>query len=446
MKIRQYLAILLIAFVQAALASAPLNIELTRGINAAIPIAIMPFAIDQSTIDISQIIQADLNHSGRFKIFDNASQRKAAHTPTDIDFTFWQNNNIDHVIVGKMTHLPNQQLRVDYALVDTFTPDHAYKQTRAKVLNQSQILLQGSFTIKANAIRQLAHQISDTIFQALIGERGIFSTKIAYIQVQRQQGRVVRYLLNVADSDGYNPQTLLSSSEPIMSPAWSPDGTRLAYVSFEHKRAQIFISELASGKRRLLTRFPGINGAPAWAPDGKSLAIVLSKDGHPNIYIKNLQTNRLQQLTKDNAISTEPSFSPDGSKVIFTSDRGGAPQIYQYDLSSKQVTRVTFDGNYNARASFAPDGMHLVMLHREQGTRNFVIATMDLQTGDMALLTEQGMSESPSFAPNGRMILFSTQYGQKQLLSVVSIDQNVSLRLPAPDASVREPAWSPYLS
>lgn len=400
-----------------------LDLELTQGINSALPIAINSFGSDAGAEEVAQVIENDLTLSGQFKII-SGPQGPNAQSPIGV----LKQLGADSVVTGRVNRVGNQY-EVSFTLNDA-------------VANGA-VLLTRSYKVNANQIRPLAHHISDEVYQKLTGERGIFSTRIAYISVQRGMPRS-RYSLEVADADGHNPQSLLVSSEPIMSPSWSPDGKSISYVSFEKKKAQIFTVSVETGQRRLITNFPGINGAPSWSPDGRQLAVVLSKTGTPKIYNVDLSSGTMKQLTFGDAIDTEPRFSPDGSSLLFTSGRGGSPQVYKLSLASGQVSRVTFEGNYNARASYTPDMKNIVMLHRED--RNFNIGLQSANGGPVASLTFSGLDESPTVSPNSRLILYATRYQDKGVLSIVSIDGRIRMRLPARDGDVQEPAWSPYLS
>lgn len=402
-----------------------LDLELTQGINSALPIAVDSFGYDNAATEVTHVINNDLHLSGQFKLIP--ASPGMPHGKQGI--SLWRSAGADSVVIGQVTKLGYNRYEVSFELLDAVT--------------QGRVLLSKSFQIGEQDLRPLAHHISDMVYEKLTGERGIFSTRIAYVLVQRGgQGRT-RYSLEVADADGHNPQSLLVSSEPIMSPSWAPDGRQIAYVSFEKKKAQIFIVEVESGRRRLVTDFTGINGAPAWSKDGRQLAVVLSKSGNPKIYSVDLSSGNLKQLTFGDAIDTEPRFAPDGSSMLFTSGRGGSPQVYRLGLHDGAISRVTYEGNYNARASYTPDQRHIVMLHRENSSFN--IGVQDIASGRVEQVTFSTLDESPSIAPNGRLILYATRYNDKGVLGIVSLDGRIRMRLPAREGDVQEPAWSPYL-
>jgi TolB protein len=416
---KRFLALSLIFFIHSSFA---LDLELTEGISSALPIAINSFGSDNSSHELGDVIEHDLDLSGQFKIV-SGPQGPNAQAPMAI----LKQLGADSVLSGHINRV-GATYEVAYTLSDAAA--------------NGSILLKKTFKISEGQVRALAHHISDEVYQKLTGERGIFSTRIAYISVQRGQNQT-RYSLEVADADGHNPQSLLVSSEPIMSPSWSPEGKSISYVSFEKKKAQIFTVSVETGQRRLITSFPGINGAPAWSPDGSQLAVVLSKSGTPKIYSVDVRSGTMKQLTFGDAIDTEPRFSPDGRSLLFTSGRGGSPQIYRLSLANGQVTRLTFDGNYNARASYTPDMKHIVMLHRDD--RSFNIGLQNAGSGSISSLTSSGMDESPSVSPNSRLILYATHYQDRGVLGIVSLDGRIKIRLPARLGDVQEPAWSPYL-
>ncbi|STX29148.1 TolB colicin import protein [Legionella beliardensis] len=401
-----------------------LDLELTQGVNSALPIAINSFGNDNAAQVFTNVVNNDLHFSGRFKLVP-----LPARTTEEVPFQLWRQAGADSLLTGHVVKTGFNRYEVSYKLIDAVA--------------QGRVLLSSSFQVNGNELRSLAHHISDLVYEKLTGERGVFSTRIAYILVQRQGGRA-RYSLEVADVDGYNPHSLLVSSAPIMSPSWSPDGRQIAYVSFEKKKAQIFIVSVETGRRRLVTDFMGLNGAPTWSPDGRELAVVLSKGGNPKVYSVNLTDGNLKQLTFGEAIDTEPRFSPDGRSLLFTSGRGGSPQIYKLDLALGSVSRVTYEGNYNARASYTPDQKHIAIFHRDEKSR-FNIAVQDVDTGHINQLTFSSLAESPSVAPNGRLILYATRYQDKGVLGIVSIDGRIKVRLPIREGDVQEPAWSPYL-
>lgn len=405
---------------------AALEIELTQGVYDAIPIAIVPFVgqgVIKAGVQPMTVVESDLKNSGRFRLVD------AGMSPGDeVNFEVLKSRKVDAVVTGQIKDIGGGQVSVAFNLFDIYNKNKLFEK---------------EFKVKQEQMRKLAHHISDIIYQQLTGDKGVFSTKIAYVLVERH-GRISQHKLQVADSDGYNTHTLLASRFPLMSPSWSPDGKRLAYVSFEGHRAAIYIQDLASGRREVLSKFPGINGAPAWSPDGGKMALVLTQTGYPKIYILDLATKTLERLTDDWYLDTEPHWSPDGRSLIFTSNRGGNPQIYRVYLDNKMVERVTFNGKYNARASFAHGGSAIVMLHQDGDM--FSIALEDLKSNRLTMLTRAGLNESPSVAPNGKMVVYATNNNGKGVLAEVSVDGRVKLLLPAGDGEVQEPAWSPFLN
>lgn len=417
-------------------AFAILSMELTRGVAGAIPIAIVPFAAPNTLPqDVSGIVSDDLLHSGQFKVYGRAALSQFPNTEDAVSVDYFRRLGTDNVVIGKVEAQADNRYQVSFQLLDM------YKESGLQ-----RIILSKKYTVTASELRALSHHISDLIYQRLTGVRGIFSTKLAYVVVQRPSQGSARYILEVADQDGYNPRPLLNSPEPVMSPAWSPDGKHIAYVSFEKRYASIYLHDVSNGTRRLISEFPGINGAPAWSPDGKKLAVVLSKSGSPNIYIMDATSGKLTQMTNDFYINTEPSWAPDGKSLLFTSNRSGAhPQIYQINLTTREISRISYDGDYNARASYTQDGNHVAMIHRVNGSFN--IAILDLDSGTTRVLNSSATdSASPSIAPNGSMILYDTYSGGRNVLAMVSADGRIQLNLPARHGEAQDPAWSPFLS
>lgn len=425
---------LTLAFITPLKALAILSMELTRGVSGAIPIAVVPFGASESLPqDIAKIIGTDLQNSGRFKVYGRTVLTEFPDHASTVSTDYFRRLGTDNILIGSVRAL-GDRYQITFDLLDTYRNKEG----------GNNILLSKSFTAPATDLRRAAHHISDLVYEKLTGVRGIFSTKLAYVLVQRNE-RNARYILEVSDQDGYNPRPLLSSSEPIMSPSWSPDGKQIAYVSFEDSRAGIYIEDVATGERRLLSVFPGINGAPAWSPDGKKMALVLSKSGAPNIYIMDINTRQVRPVTNDNNINTEPAWALDGKSLLFTSNRTGSPQIYQINLSSGAIARLSYAGDYNARASFARDGKYIAMIHRVSGIFN--IGLLNLNTGITRVLstTTGGDSASPSIAPNGTMILYDTVYRGQNVLAMVSADGHVQLVLPERNGEAQDPAWSPFL-
>lgn len=409
-------------------AQAILRIEITEGAAGAQPIAVVPFEWEgegDPPIDLAAVVSSDLARSGRFKPHPREEMISRPTRGEDVNFKDWRVLGVDNLVVGRLGRTENGY-KIRFQLFDVY--------------GGRQIL---GYEIPAGrkALRDAAHQVSDMIYEELTGQRGAFSTRVAYVTVV-EDGDDKRYSLVVADADGANPVRIMTSGRPIMSPSWSPNGEQLAYVSFENKRAEVFIQDLATGKRRSVSGRAGINNAPVFSPDGKRLALTLSSEpGNPDVFVKNMESGALERITRSPAIDTEPAWSPDGKSLYFTSDRGGGPQIYRV-VPGERPKRVTFEGGYNATPSVSPDGKHLGMVHREQG--KFRIAVMNLETEALRVLTEGNLDESPSFAPNGSMIIYATQHGDDGVLAAVSVDGRVHQRLASQDAAVREPAWSPF--
>lgn len=421
---RRIVYLLLIGFYM-PITYAALTIEITEGVESAVPIAVVPFASETASVNIAAIVNADLERSGYFKMMAEQSMPARPSKAAEVNFKEWQALGQSYMVIGQVIDAGGQY-NVQFQLLDTY--------------KSAQLL--GYRMVSSSAdLRRTAHHISDLIFEKLTGKKGVFSGRIAYITTTDLGNKQQSHRLQVADADGFNPQTIASSVEPLMSPSWSPDGKKVAYVSFERKSAAIYVQTLATGERVRVAEFPGINGAPAWSPDGTRLALTLSKDGSPDIYVLNLSTRALMKLTKSFAIDTEPSWSPDGSSIVFTSDRGGKPQIYMVPSQGGQEKRLTFSGNYNARASFSPDGRSLVMVH---GNGNdYRIAVMDMATRSLNVLTGGRADESPSFAPNGAMILYASKKGRTGFLSAVSLDGKMQQKLVFNSGEVREPSWAP---
>jgi TolB protein len=408
-----------------------LEIVIDKGIENSLPIVVLPFGWSQAQnlppVDMTEIIANDLARSGRFVPMSEADMPEKPTQIKDINYKDWRLLGMENLVLGNIKQNSTGDYDIEFRLIDVY--------------KGKQII---GFHIPATRtqLRRTAHQISDIIYEKLTGIRGAFNTRIAYITVKRLPEKKRLYSLQIADADGYNPQVLLESSEPLMSPSWSPDGKNLTYVSFEKRSSAIYVQDILSGQRRLVASSPGINSAPAWSPDGSRLALTLSKSGDPEIYILHLSSNTLQQVTRNRAIDTEPSWSPDGNKLAFTSDRGGGPQIYEADLSGKRVKRLTFNGPYNARPSYSPDGKNMVMIHGEK--KRYRIAILDLDNGYLNVLTESRLDESPSFSPNGSMIIYATTVYRGTELAAVAADGSVHQRLALQDGEVREPAWGPF--
>ena len=417
-----------LGFVLAAPVHAQLRLDITQGVRDAVPIAVVPFGGQDASAatDVAAIVANDLKLSGRFAPLDRTDMVTRPVSGAAIRFPDWRLLKSDFIVVGRVE------------------PDATGAAVTFELFNvqSGQPLLTERIPTSDRGMRATAHRIADAIFARLTGIPGAFSTRVAYVSAEGK-APTQRYRLIVADADGYGPRTVMDSSEPIMSPAWSPDGQNLAYVSFEGKASAIYVQHLATGQRRRVSARSGINGAPAWSPDGQHLAITLSRDGNLDIFTLELATQALSRVTSDDAIDTEPEWAQDGKSLYFTSDRAGNAQVYQVALDgARDARRLTFTNGYNARPRLSPDGQSLALVTLDRG--GYRIATYDLKARTLHVLTDSTQDESPSFAPNGAMIIYATQAGSHGALATVSSDGRFQQRLSSERGDVREPAWSPF--
>ncbi len=427
-----------IATVQPAYAA--LKIDITQGIDDALPIAVVPFkwlgtaptrgASIPAPEDIAAIVESDLRRSGRFAPIPKRDLVGRPSHGSEVNYTAWRALGVDNLIVGHIAPLVDGTYEVQFQLLDMFKAEQ---------------LVGYKIRSRRSNLRRTAHQISDLIYEALMGVKGAFDTNISYVTLTRNYRKENVYRLAIADSDGYNEKIILESKNPIISPSWSPNGLQLAYVRFRDRvGAEVYIQSILTGQARRVATFRGTASAPAWSPDGKRLALTLYKDGNAEIYLYNLSRDTKVRVTRNSAVDTEPVWLPDGSAIIFTSDRGNGPQLYQVAVDANGVRgrpeRLTFEGTYNARASVSPDGKFVAMVHRIEGS--YRIAVLERETGYLRVLTESRLDESPSFAPNGSMIIYATEYRGRGVLSAVSVDGRAKQRLQFSGGDVREPAWS----
>ena len=427
------LLLVLLSIMPQVQAQGELEIFIDTGVENTLPIAVIPFgwngAPDTQPMDFHRTIANDLARSGRFATMDDAEMPQQPVEFAHVNFRDWQLLRMENIVIGNLARNEAGDFDIEFRLLDVYKG----------------VQLTG-FRIKATSkqLRRTAHRISDIIFEKLTGVRGAFDTRIAYVTVRQNAAGEELHSLQIADADGFNPQVLLESDQSLMSPAWSPDGQYLAYVSFEGDSSSVFVQNIRTGERNEVAAYEGINSAPAFSPDGGRLAMTLSKEGDPEIFVLHLSTNSLQRITHNRAIDTEPNWSPDGSKLIFTSDRGGTPQIYEVDLQEGMPRRLTFEGSYFARPRYAPDGSGITVVNGNGGA--YRIAYLDLDSGNLNVLTNSRLDESPSFSPNGSMIIYATNGRHGSELAAVSADGGVHQRLALQDGQVREPAWGPYPS
>ncbi len=403
--------------------AAPLAIEIIGGGANQIPITVVPFAGEERFAQrISQIVSADLQRSGLFKLGSIGSVRPLPAEPSEINYRYWKNEGTETMVIGSVSEKSDGRAEVRFRLID--------------IAKQSQIL-GFSYLITVPQQRMPAHKIADLIYEKLTGDAGVFATKICYVTKSEN-----RFELQVADADGFNADFILAHREPIISPQWSPDGARIAYVSFERRKPIVFVHNLLDGTRTVLANFEGSNSAPSWSPDGKKLAIVLTKDGTSNLYVIGADGSGLVRLTSGQSIDTEPSFSPDGKTILFTSDRAGSPQIYRMRADGQgEAERLTFEGGYNVTPRYSPDGKSFIFIHRNEG--HFNVAVQDIASRQMQILTAGSLDQSPAYAPNGKMILYASEIKGRGILAAVSSDGRIKQRITAQSGDIREPAWGP---
>jgi TolB protein len=412
----------LLMLAQVSVAGAVLNIEIIGAGDHQIPIAIVPFGGDDKVAQIiNEVVTGDLRRSGLFRLVDPAG--KSPHVPADVSYPDWQTRGAEALVIGAVTVQSNNRIEVRFRLLD--------------VVKKTELIGQALSANDAQ-IRIVGHRIADFIYEKLTGDKGVFSTRIAYVNRQGQ-----KYRLIIADSDGYNEHVVLANNEPIMSPSWSPDGSYLAYASFETGHAAVYVQSLYTNQRTVVADFRGSNSAPAWSPDGKQLAVVLTRDGGSQIYLVRPDGTDLRRITFNGGIDTEPNFSPDGKYLLFSSDRGGSTQIYRMPVGGGAAQRMTFGAGNNFSPRHSPDGKSFVFAHLENG--KFYVAIQDFQTGQMMLVTEGGWEKKPSFAPNGKIILFASEARGRGILATVSSDGRVKQHMFTQSGDAREPIWGPNL-
>jgi TolB protein len=411
-------------------ARAELRIEITRGVSAAMPIAVVPFGYagpGSQPLDVAQVVADDLQSSGRFAPMARKDMLEKPSSGAEVDFQDWRLLNTQVLVVGRVTPVNADEYTIQFQVFDVYK--------RAQILGYR-------MPSSRAAMRASAHYVADMIYEKLTGIKGVFSTQVAYVTVTGT-AKQRNFELVVADADGANPKVISSSPDPILSPSWSPDGRKLAYVSFEGGTPSIYVQILRTGFRQKVSSRRGVNGAPVWHPDGRRLALTLSEsDGNLDIYSLELSNGRLERLTNHPAIDTEPEWRRDGRGLYFTSDRSGSAQIYELGVLDKKALRVTREGSYNARPRLSPDGKSLSMVTLDRG--NYRIAVMNLERSSMQVLSNGSLDESPAFAPNGQTLIYAAREGSRGVLATVSADGEIRGRIASADGDVREPVWSPF--
>lgn len=421
--------LLVLCLLVPAFSWAQLTIQIQKGADKPLSIAVVPLGWNGPALpeDIAGIVGSDLKRSGQFAPFAAGNMLGMPHESSEVVYRDWRALNVDWLVVGKIVPMQNGYT-VQYELFD--------------VINQRQVMLDREVGYN-DSLRDVAHAISDKVYEKITGIRGIFSLKLLYVSALRDAKGQNTYRLMLSDADGAREQILRTQREPIMTPSWAPDGETIVYTSFETRRPAIYMENLRTRARQQLTNFPGINSSPTFSPDGRKLAMVLSKDGNTEIYTMDVASRQFTRVTNHFSIDTEPAWTTDGRSILFTSDRGGKPQIYKVSANGGEPERLTFDGTYNARPRAMPDGSGFVYVHRESG--DFHIVLQDTKRGVTRPLTQASLDESPSVAPNSAMLIYATLYGGRGILAAVSVDAGSRYLMPSRFGDVREPAWSPFV-
>lgn len=448
---KRLISFIFLALLQIQLAHAALEIVITEGTNSARPIAVVPFKwlgdkpAPKDLTDFAKIIADDLRNSGRFSPLSRALMPQTPSVEKDVDYQAWKETGVEAIVVGNITPQKDGRLQIHFQLINVLSG--LKNQTPQKIDGQmvksgKHVLLNLRGNFSTRRPRHISHRLSDYIFENLTGTRGAFLTRIAYVSINYDDKYPFKLL--ISDYDGMNQHVLFRSTEPVMSPSWDPTGTKLAYMSMEDKKHEIWVYDLVSKTRELIKPYKGSNILPVFSPDGSKIAMVLSKSGQPDIYIYDIATKQIERITRNRGIDTEPNWTPDGKSLVFTSERGGRPQIYQVNLESKKIKRVTYEGNANLNASVTPNGEYLVMVSLQKG--KYSVSKQDLSDGYVQTLTNGRLDKSPSIAPNGSMVIYSTVVKGKQVLSLVSMDGRFKAVLPASQGEVKAPSWSPFLT